>query len=333
MKNVGVAAANGGALSIDQAVEKLGEPPRKKRSEGTEDSAPGETETSLDPVLRQAQHEDGNDQDGDDGERADDAQDADGAELEPPKFWDAKAKERFADLPRDLQEIVLDKENERNQATAKALQDAAARRKDADTEASRFKSASDGLARFFPQAMNDFAHRWSNIDWTKVAARHGADHALKLQHQMQAEQRGLQRLSAAKELTDRLAHGRFVQEQEALVPRFAPELADPKDGRARREELGRFLTGLGVPPQQISRLSALEAGLAHDAMQWRNARAKADELLKAPREAAPPKRMPAKPAGNASRGGATHNRIAALSNKKSLTIDEAVELHNLKGLQ
>ena len=42
--------------------------------------------------------------------------------------------------------------------------------------------------------------------------------------------------------------------------------------------------------------------------------------------------MPANPAGTAPRGSAYQNRIAHLSNKKELSIDEAVELHNLKGL-
>ncbi len=86
----------------------------------------------------------------------------------------------------------------------------------------------------------------------------------------------------------------------------------------------------GVTPDCIPQMSALEAGVAYDAMQWRNAKAKAkaETMLKAPREAAPRKRTPAKAGGSAQQ-----NRIAALSNKRQLTIDEAVELHNLKGLQ
>ena len=97
--------------------------------------------------------------------------------------------------------------------------------------------------------------------------------------------------------------------------------------------MGRFLLGLGVPATRIPHMSALEAGLAYDAMQWRNGKAKADTLVRAPRETAPQKRTPAKPGGTASRGSAQQNRIAALSHKKELSIDEAVELHNLKGLQ
>ena len=326
-------AANGGALSIDQAVAKLSEPKKKKNAGDADETAPPDEDASSDPgteedVLRQAQDED---EEGADGEA--DGEEPEQEELEPPKFWDAKAKERFGDLPRDLQEIVVAKENERNQATAKALQDAATHRKTAEAEAGRFKSAADGLARFVPQAANSFENRWSNVDWKKVIEQRGAQETLKLQHQMQTEQRGLQRLSATKELTDRLAHARFVQEQEQLVPQHAPDLADQKQGRARREEVGRFLLGLGVPQERIPHMSALEAGLAYDAMQWRNGKAKADTLVKAPRETAPQKRTPAKPGGTASRGNAQQNRIAALSHKKELTIDEAVELHNLKGLQ
>jgi hypothetical protein len=327
-------AANGGALSIDQAVAKLGERTKKNAADADE-SAP--EEASADPetdedAVRQAQDEE--EADGEDPASSNEAagQDKD-AELESPKFWDAKSKERFGDLPRDLQEIVLTKENERTQATAKALQDAASHRKTAEAEATQFKTASDGLTRLLPQAVNSFEHRWSNVDWRKVIENQGAEATLKLQHQMQAEQRNLQRLGAAKEWTDRLAHARFVQEQEQLVPQHAPDLADQKQGAARRQELGRFLLNMGVPQTRIPQMSALEAGLAYDAMQWRNAKAKADTLVKAPRETAPQKRMPAKPGGGSPRGSAQQNRIAALSHKKELTIDEAVELHNLKGLQ
>lgn len=333
-------AADGGALSIDQAVARLTEGQRKKKNTMVAADDPAE-ETPADPEsLRQAQgEEEGEDADGGAGQNQDDdaddgeADESEEAALEPPPFWDAKAKARFAELPRDLQEIVLGKEAERNQATAKALQESAERRKAADAEASRFKTASDGFDTLLPHAFAAFGHRWSHVNWAKVARQHGADAALKLQQQMQAERLGLQRLSAAKEKSELLSHGRFVQDQEALMPEHAPELADKKDGPARRQELSRFLAGLGAAPEQLRKLSALEAGLAYDAMQWRNAKAKAETLIKAPRETAPPKRTPAKPGGTSGHGTTQQNRIAHLSNKKELSIDEAVELHNLKGLQ
>jgi hypothetical protein len=346
MKKIGLAAANSGALSIDQAVARLGDQAKKKDTEDAEETAPAEDvpgsrrydadardaaplRAEEPEALRRAQDEDSEE----DGDSEADGEESEDAELEPPKFWDAKAKERFGDLPRDLQKIVLDKEAERNQATAKALQESAEHRKTADAEAARFKTVADGLARLLPEAADSFENRWSNVDWKKVAQSHGAEQTLKLQAQMQAEQRNLQRLNAAKEWADRLSHARFVQEQEQLVPELAPDLADQKQGRARREELGRFLLGLGIQANRIPHLSALEAGLAYDAMQWRNGKAKADALVAAPRESAPQKRTPAKPGGTASRGSAQQNRIAALSHKKELTIDEAVELHNLKGTQ
>src|SRR5579863_1020587 len=133
MKHVGLAAANGGALSIDQAVAKLGDPPKKKNEGEADDTA-----SAQEPeALRQPQGEEDTEGDEDseaDGalRRAQDEDDSEYAELDPPKFWDAKAKERFGDLPRDLQKIVLDKETERNQATAKALQESAEHRKTAD---------------------------------------------------------------------------------------------------------------------------------------------------------------------------------------------------------
>lgn len=346
-------AANSGALTVDQAVARLNEGPKKKSPRTADDAEPNEDvpgsrrydadargaaplRAEEPEALRQARGEDDDggaeqvqDAEGDDSEAEGD--ESGEAELEPPKFWDAKSKERFAELPPDLQKIVLDKESERNQATAKALQESAERRKAADAEASRFKTTTDGFDKLLPHALAAFDHRWSHVNWNNVAQHFGADQVLKLQHQMQAERAGLQRLSAAKERAELLSQNRYVHAQEALMPEHAPDLADTNHGLARREELSRFLAGLGVAPDQLRRISALEAGLAYDAMQWRNAKAKADTLIKAPQESVPQKRMPAKPGGTSPRGTTQQNRIAALSHKKELTIDEAVELHNLKG--
>jgi hypothetical protein len=338
-------AADSGALSVDQAVARLTEGQRKKKNAAPADTiSPDDEEAATNgkaPARERAQGEESgeeadetlrqaHDEDDDYGAEDDESEDA---ALEPPKFWDAEAKKRFADSPRDLQEIVLGKENERNQATAKALQESAERRKAAEAEAARFKSSTDGFDTLLPHALAAFDHRWSHVNWASVARQHGAEAALKLQQQMQAERLGLQQLSAAREKAELLSHRRFVQEQENLMPEHAPELADKKDGPARRQELSRFLASLGAAPDQLRKLSALEAGLAYDAMQWRNAKAKADSLIKAPRENLPPKRTPAKPGGTSQRGTTQQNRIAHLANKKELSVDEAVELHNLKGLQ
>ncbi len=172
-----------------------------------------------------------------------------------------------------------------------------------------------------------------------MAQQHGAEQALTLQQQMQAEQRNLQRLSAAKAWADRLSHARFVQEQDALVPKLAPDLADQKEGGQRREQLGRFLLGQGrnpgLHPPNVRAGSG--RGLRRHAVAQRKGQGQGrDDAESATRSRAAEthprqarrQRTPAKPGGSAQQ-----NRIAALSNKRQLTIDEAVELHNLKGLQ
>jgi hypothetical protein len=170
-------AANGGALSVDQAVARLGEP-KKKNVADADETAPAEDETAtpeIEDAGGQAQGEE------DDGEadsalrQVQDEDDGEDAELAPPKFWDAKAKERFGELPRDLQEIVLDKEAERNQATAKALQETAERRKTAEVARRRgSRPWPTGWTGFCPRPMTvspTAGPRWTGARWPSSTAR------------------------------------------------------------------------------------------------------------------------------------------------------------------
>src|SRR5262249_51783919 len=55
----------------------------------------------------------------------------------------------------------------------------------------------------------------------------------------------------------------------------APDLVDPKEGRARMSALSSFLVGQGFPAERLALMSAKEAAIAYDAMRWRQAEARA----------------------------------------------------------
>ena len=319
-----------GALSIDQAVTALDLP----RKEPAAPDAPAPEPAAADAITDVTPQDGGEPQQDADTEAQADSGDApDLPAIDAPKFWDAKARERFGELPRDVQEIILRKEDERTAYVSRQAQEAAQKRNAAETETARLKALNDGLDVLIPHAATMFQDRWANVDWNKVVDQYGADQALKLQNQMQAEQRQLQHLSTAKEEASRLNLTRFVQEQEAMLPTLAPDLADPKAGPARKAELGRFLVESGIPAERIPYLSATEASLAYDAMQWRNGQAKAKALINAPKNQPAARKTPVKPTGTGPQGSPQQNRLSALNRKRELTIDEAVELANLKGSQ
>jgi len=250
--------------------------------------------------------------------------------LEPPKFWDAKAKKRFGALPRDVQEIILHKEDERNAATARALQETAEKRKAAEEHGAKLGQLLTGLDLVLNEAAEAFRGRWHQVDWNRLAGQVGAEKALALRNQHDMEMRRIQQIKAAKDASESLSLRHHVAQEEAKLASHAPELADPKLGGLRKAALAQYLAALGMPADRLTRLTALEAAIAYDAMKWRNGQSQAQALAKA-KPTAQARRTPAKPTAAASPRTTHQARIGALSKKRELSIEEAVELANLRG--
>jgi hypothetical protein len=335
-----------GPLSIDQAVAVLDLP--KKEPEAPAEAAPSKEEPNS-PAEPTAENTTGAETQTDGETTAEttetEAEEANQPAIEPPKFWDADAKERFKALPPDVQEIIVRKEDERNSATARAMQESAEKKKAFDAEASRLQQLTAGLDKQIPVALDAlkyqrdaYTQKWANVDWNAVVDQYGADQALKLKNQHDSELAWLndqssriQQLQAVKAEAEKTKFQEFVAQEEAKLGQYAPELTDPKLGGERKQALGKFLMELGLPAERIPHLTALEAGIAYDAMKWRNGQATAKKLVNAAPIAAPAKKTPAKPPASSAPGSTQSARIDVLSRKRELSIDEAVELANLKG--
>lgn len=335
-----------GPLSIDQAVAVLDLP--KKEPEAPAEAAPAKEEpnSTAEPT---AEDTTGAETQTDGEETAEttetEAEQANQPAIEPPKFWDADAKERFKALPPDVQEIIVRKEDERNSATARAMQESAEKKKAFDAEASRLQQLTAGLDKQIPLALDSlkfhrdaYAQKWGNVDWNAVIDQHGSDVYAKLKLQSDNElawindqAARIQQLQTAKDEASKAEFQKFVAEEETKLAHIAPELTDSKLGPERKQALGKFLLESGVPAERIQRLSALEVGFAYDAMKWRNGQATAKKLVNAAPIAAPAKKTPAKPPASSAPGSTQSARIEALSRKRELSIDEAVELATLKG--
>jgi hypothetical protein len=331
-------APESGPITIDQAVSILDA--AEKRDEAQPEAAPEGPDTDAEPTATDASEPetvaDGDTAEPEDGETEGEPEQS---AIEPPRFWDAGAKERFRELPTDLQELVLAKETERDKATSKAIEEAALKRKAADGEASRIAQLNGVLDKLLPQVDETFRSRWENVDWNAVVDQYGADQALKLKNQYEAEKTQVQQLVAARAEASQVQFQRYVQTEMAKLPSEAPELADPKLGEQRRGELAKFLvqemTKRGMDTANINRLSAWESSIAYDAMRWRQAQAKAKDQSSAPRtqpnRTVTPPKPSVRPTATPGRAGSPQQaRLQQLSRKPSLTMDEAVELLDLK---
>lgn len=338
--------AGSGVLSIDEAVnEILGaehDEHEQPQAETVEKNAQETREEGKE--IQEATSPEASDADGaetqTEGEataegETSEAEEAQPEPLEAPQFWDAASKEHFGKLDPVIQQIILDKENERTAYVTRQAQEAADKRKAADGEMQKLAQLTQGLDQFIPQAKKVFANRWEGADqpnfWTNVAAEYGAEGALKLRGIYDQEAAALQKLETTQAQAQQVQFQRFVETETTKLHELVPDLADPKLGTSRKQALGTFLVGLNIPVAAIKHMTAVEAAIAYDAMQWRNGRATAAKLATKKAPVPTQKTQPVKAAGAVKPQSTQQARIKTLMSKKALTIDEAVELGELRG--
>lgn len=264
-------------------------------------------------------------QEGEEQEQAEPEQPA----IEPPEFWDADGKDHFAKLPPSAQKAVVEYEKQRTKAVAKAMQEAATLRK---TSEAKLQQLDQVIATVGEQVESEAAYfqEWDNwLDSPQAAqlkASSPEDYNAEIAR-YQAEKLEYTRKQEKLSQAERMRFRQFAEEQAALLPKVAPELADPKEGKQRWSDTMTYLHERGVPSEQIRNISALEASVAYKAMLWDRAQAKAKETPKPKPKPAGPS---ASPAGQGQRPSSSEARIKALNSKHSLTIEEAMELRRLK---
>jgi len=124
-------------------------------------------------------------------------------------------------------------------------------------------------------------------------------------------------------------HRHFVKSESENLRTEAPDLIDPKDGRARMSALSSFLVGQGFPPERLALMSAREAAIAYDAMRWREAQARARAQPQA--KPAPAPRVTVKPtAAQGPRSTTTRADDAMRRLAKTGRIDDAVAFLNAR---
>ena len=344
-------APDTGFLTVEQATNQLTAAQEKEQAPAApQEAAPAksETETTAETTAEDTSGAETQTE----GEKAEteetETQEVTQPSIEPPKFWDKDSKDRFKALDPEVQKIIVAKEDERTKAVARQMQEAAESKKKFEDTSSKYAATVATLDKIIPQAkdslsilQDQFTQKWGNVDWNATVDQYGADATLKLRNQMETERAYLQaqygriqQLETAKAEADNEAHNKFVAEEAAKLSELAPELTDPKLGPERKAALGKFLVEQGADPKALAKIPAWQAAIAYDAMKWRNGQAKADALIKTPQPVqTQARRTPAKPTASASAGTTQQARIDVLNRKQELSIDEAVELANLKGSQ
>jgi len=236
--------------------------------------------------------------------------------IEPPRSWTKAEKERFASLPRETQEYLHTREQERDREFRRSQNEIADQRKAAQAE----REAAEGLKQQYhaqltaaQEALQDVhSQQYSSIksmadvevisNAIMQAANEGdVTRAAQLQAYLTGWQTLQQKLNANKIELDRLngekavaklgKRASYEAEQNKLLVELVPEMADPKKASELRERAVNMLTDdLGLKNDQLSRWYADDTGheiLSNAAIQKLIADGlKYRDMLKAPKAVA-----------------------------------------------
>lgn len=274
--------AAGGAAAADAAGEGQAQQQNSEAETSAAEDTPGEAENQT--------------PEGEEGEEQDPAVEP----LAAPAYWSTEAKAKFDLLDPELQAVVLAQEGPRETAAAKAKEEAAQTRAQADKEISGVQRFAEELQSFLPQAVQTFRSRWGdNPDWVAFAQTHGTEAMTLAKVQYDTERTLLQQTANAAKVAEETAHVAYLQAEAKTLAEIAPHLADPKDGPAKRAAVAKFLLDQKIPPTQLKGISAVELSIAHDAMLWRESQAKTSlsPVPKTPKPATQPLTRGSAPAG------------------------------------
>jgi len=202
--------------------------------------------------------------------------------IDAPSSWDAEAKAKWAELPRDIQEIFLAREADRDRATSKAVSEAGQAKKQAEQEAAQIIALRSQIEDVLPKALQTFKSKWDGINWAEEAQKDPV-RAFQAKQVMEAEREQLDQLQAAQREAQAVEHQNHIRTVLAELPTIAPDLTDLKEGQARVSALSKFLIEEeGISQEALKWASARELALAYDAMRYRALQAKAKDAITRP---------------------------------------------------
>lgn len=249
-------ADTGGDISLRQAAQLLSQARRKPTP------APVEQPTA-DPVepneLAQADADPPQEAP---SEATDEAEPAELPPIDPPRSWTKAEKERFQALPRETQEYLHTREQERDRDVRRSQNEVAEERKAVKAEREAAEKARQQYEAQLPsvmQALQDaqngaFADVRTVDDVTRLANEDPFRYLQWQAHQtkLQAVNAELERAKGEKTRAEQAEWVNYTQKQTELAAEFIPELADKVKGQALVTRAGERMRELGFSQDELT---------------------------------------------------------------------------------
>jgi hypothetical protein len=192
------------------------------------------------------------------------AQAAEQAPIEPPRSWTKEARERFASLPRETQEYLASREQDRDRELRRSQNEAAEQRKAVEAERRQAEQARTQyetalpavLATLLQQQADGFSDVKSIVDVERLAREDWPRYVLwdAQQKRIASAQQELAGAAQRQDHERRIRLDEYVRRERDVLVEKIPEIADPAQ-RSRLEQAAvGMLRELGFSDQELDAL-------------------------------------------------------------------------------
>ena len=262
--------------------------------------------------------------------------------IEPPRSWTKEEKEEFKSYPREAQEIISRREQERERSVRRSQNEAAEQEKSYKEKLTAVEQSRQHYEAALPillenltsQQAGEFADIKSMNDVTRMASEDFPRYARwdAWQKQMAAVQQEIKTADERKRQEAQTQWSEFAKKQDELFIEKVPEFADTAQASKLQTQAVEVLKDLGFTEDELVKLwngsekisirdHRLQL-LVRESVRLKDAQAKVKEAVKKP---VPPVQRPG--VGQA-RGAAEHQQIQNLDKRFSTTgsVKDAAEL-------
>jgi hypothetical protein len=182
--------------------------------------------------------------------------------IEPPRSWTKDEKDRFSSLPRETQEYVAQREQERERAIRQSQNEAAEARKAADAERARVEQARQQYESKLPELIASLqasqAGQFADVKTPQDVQRLATEDPLRYlqwtahQQQVSAVQHEMQQAQQRQAQDFQQRWNDFASKEDSLTVERIPELKDAAKRSKIQDSARTYLTDIGFTESELA---------------------------------------------------------------------------------
>ena len=251
-------------LSLRDAANAATDYRNKRDAKAREPEQPEAPEQAAAPVEESPPQEENGNQETAPAEQTETTEQAEVPPIEPPRSWTKEEKAEFATYPREAQEKIARREQDREQALRRGQNETAEQRKAIEAERAKLNNLIQEYETAIPaelQALQqitagEFSDIKTQADITKLAAEDWPRFSRYQAHMMNIGQKQQQLAAAQQRQTQEFENqwAEFASKEDAKFIEAAPEMADKDKASKIADASVAMLKNVGFTEQDLAKL-------------------------------------------------------------------------------